>query len=119
MEYLPIKRFLRKKNVRAGVRRQHDGARSHGRKRRGTILRRSDDTGRKNSATDDTVRKASRSQTQRPGARRNRRSSVLVYDMDTEVGNDPMGSKINRRSQVEAELEIPLGGKWGIGKKCQ
>ena len=28
-------------------------------------------------------------------------------------GNDSMGSEINRMSQVEAELEIPMGDKGG------
>ena len=32
-------------------------------------------------------------------------------------GNDSMGSKLNSRSQVGAELEIPMGDRGGVGKQ--
>ena len=34
-------------------------------------------------------------------------------------GNDSTWSKINRMSEVGAELEIPIRDKGGIGKQCQ
>ena len=69
----------------------------------------------KQSTSENDRRKAFSSETHRLEKSIDWRSAVHAYDVDIEGGgNDSLGSKINRRAQVEAELGISMGEEgWG------